>query len=209
MSTLHYHTIETLGDPHFELYLDRFQEDFPANEQISVSSFLRMVKKKEQGLSSSQTLLGALEGEDGPLIGMACYAIQVEQQAAILWYLSVAPEHRNQGVGSRFYQEIVRRIKSQYPEIRFLIYEVERPDQAHTPEVAELARRRIGFYRRNGGQTCMNVEYWQQVRREPRVMMYLMVDAFQPEDREPAAVFAAVRSTFGSSLAPEETLILE
>lgn len=211
MSEMRYHVIETLHDDFLGPYLDRFQDDFPTNEQVHLSNFISILRQKEQGLASNSTLLCVLQRENNKekLVGMSWFAIQKDQPVAFLWYLSVDPGKRSQGIGSQFYQEILRRARAQRPDLRFLLYEVERPDQTHKPEETALAHRRIGFYRRNGGQVCTNIVYWQQVRREPRVMMYLMVHALSHSDRESEIVLDVVRNAFEDSIEPVETLILE
>lgn len=212
MSALTYHVISTLHDPYLEPFLDRFQDDFPANEKIHVSTFLRALKKKEQGADSDFTLLCACESEGGALLGIACFDIEasdVGKRDAVLWYFAVDPARRNQKIGSQFYQDIVQQFRERCPSLRFLLYEVERPDQAYTPADAEQAERRIAFYRRNGGLVCTNVVYRQQVRNEPELMMYLMVHPFDEVDREPAAMLDAVNRVFGDSIEPVETLIAE
>jgi len=209
MSALHYHVIDSLQDDYLEAFLDRFQDDFPANEQVHVSYFIRRLKKKEQDRTLGPTLLCALEGESGPLVGMACYDIQPDCRTAILWYIAIAPEKRNMGLGSELYQEIVRRVQAQSPFLQFLVYEVERPDQAHTSEAADIAQRRIEFYRLQGAKICTNLIYWQQVRNEPRIMMYLLVDNLRQEEPDTNSVLETLRKLFGQSIEPMETLILE
>jgi len=254
---IRYHTIETIQDDYLEGFLDRFQDDFPPDEQMYVSDFLRALKAREKQAREKQareksgpeqaglTLLCLLEESEkekreenreedreedreenreesdpsepdesageivNELAGIACYEIDAENGIAFLWYLSVDPNRRSAGLGSRFYQEIVRRVQAEAPGSRYLLYEIERPDQAPTPEQAAFAERRIQFYRRNGGQLCRNLTYRQRVRQEPTVMMYLVAHAFSPEDRTPGRILSAVKSGFGNSIEPVEALVLE
>ena len=216
--TITYHSITTLHDPYLEGYLDRFQDDFPPDEQMYVSDFIRALKEREKAQNSpiipkgGLTLLCALQESQMPedaaeslttddiktdgltivsgetpqkVVGMACYEIDADNGVVYLWYLSVDPGVRSAGIGSGFYQEIVQRVRVEAPEAHYFFYEIERPDQAHTPEQRTNAERRIAFYQRNGGHVFREINYWQRVRKEPRVQMYLVGHALkstaQPE----------------------------
>lgn len=158
MNTIRYHALETLNDDYLEPYLDLFQTAFPLNEQVKVSTFIRALKSNLRTPRKERVLLCALEGkqtepvESARLLGMAYFEVLAQQQCAFLWYLAVDPAQRNAGIGSEFYREIVRCALSIQPDLQAIVYEVERPDQAHNPEIMQLAERRIRFYQRLGGR---------------------------------------------------------
>lgn len=69
--------------------------------------------------------------------------------------LAVFKEYRGQGIGSEF----LKRLQLIYQAKQALLVEVERPDQAKTPEEDDFRRRRIVFYERAGFYLIKGVNY--------------------------------------------------
>ncbi|MHB8072814.1 GNAT family N-acetyltransferase [Desulfosporosinus fructosivorans] len=88
-----------------------------------------------------------------------------ENNYVLISLLAVFKEYRGQGIGSEF----LKRLRLMYRDKQVLLVEVERPDQAKTPEDGDSRRRRIEFYERVGFYLIEGVDYsiWD-------IPMYLM-----------------------------------
>lgn len=176
-------------------WLDLYETAFPPPLKFLTSIFLDILRDKERRRPCFKTLLAALEGES--LVGMAAYEIlRLEDYAAevcSLWYLAVAPEARNRGIGTRFYHALLARIPSPV-----LLIEVEMPEEASDAPQRQLAERRIAFYRRQGAQRLLGVRYLQTVGpHQPLTPMFLMWHARRPFSPEEA--FRVARRLFGNA----------
>jgi len=194
-------------------WLDLYETAFPAAERVLVSKHLLTLKgtPDEPG---EHHILAAL-ADNASFAGLARYQVVPDLGAAYLWYLATAPELRSQGVGTKFYQEIVRRVTG--PAVRALVIEVEIPARASggegvaaaaenstvsaeraLPERA-LAQRRITFYRRQGARLLEGIHYLQSVgRHQAPIPMHLMFHAFGALDA--AQAFALARSLWGEQV---------
>lgn len=83
--------------------------------------------------------------EDERLLG-ECFLWLGAPGWALLDYLCVSPDRRNGGVGAG----LLRELRARRPET-VILAEVEAPEAAPDPETA---RRRLGFYARNGTRTA-------------------------------------------------------
>lgn len=200
-----YRDITTLDDPLYDDYLDLYQKAFPLNEQMLVSDFNRALRRNVLEEPTDQRLVAAV-ASDGNLAGMARYSIDAISNAGVLWYLAVSEDSRGLGTGSGFYAEIVRRLTEELPGLAALVFEVERPDCAGSPEDAVLAERRIRFYQRNGARLLCGVDYVQSTGWQPDVPMHLMVHSFSAKSPEEA--FNVCSVVFGNSLRQTGTLSL-
>jgi GNAT superfamily N-acetyltransferase len=110
---------------------------------------------------------------------MARYHLLPELGVACLWYLAIAPQARSAGLGTRFYQEIVRRLEPS--AFRAMLFEVEIPAQQAGELGREDARRRIRFYHRQGARLLTGIDYLQYVGPHcPATPMHLMVQPLRP-----------------------------
>ena len=112
------------------------KEAFPPSELKPVSNILNLKKK---GVYFCYGLFA-----DGNLVGYSFYFRPVSH-AQLLDYYAMLPQVRSQGYGSAFLQLFAR----QYPEI-ITIAEVENPAATKDRAEADIRRRRVNFYERNG-----------------------------------------------------------
>lgn len=127
------------------LYRQSMTRDFPASELKSLSAILSMHRK---GLYD---VLGAyLEDQ---FVGYALLYCPGSERLALLDYLAIEPQYRNQGIGSM----LLGQLRSHYIEARdALLIECERPKAA--PDELE-ARKRIRFYT-HAGAVLTSVRIW-------------------------------------------------
>ncbi len=175
--SLSFHEIRSPSDDLLLPWLDLYETAFPCNERILVSSFLRLLKLKEVEPGSGACLLAAIQ-EAKDLVGIACYDTESKPTAGLLWYMAVVLKERGQGIGSLLYQEIVRRVR--LAGSKMLIFEVEKPELAHSEEARLIASRRIEFYRRQGARRLTGIDYTQTVgAHQPPTPMHLMAQPFE------------------------------
>jgi GNAT superfamily N-acetyltransferase len=196
-------------------WLDLYETAFPAAERVLVSKHLLALKgASDADEPGEHHILAALAG-NASFAGLARYQVVPDLGVAYLWYLATSPELRSQGVGTKFYQEIVRRVAG--PAVRTLAIEVEMPARASGGEGAAaaaeksavsaeralaeraLAQRRITFYRRQGARLLEGIHYLQSVgRHQAPIPMHLMFHAFGALDA--AQAFALARSLWGEQV---------
>lgn len=127
------------------LYQRSLSRDFPPSELKSLSAILLMYR---QGLYD---VLGAYEGE--VFVGYALLYCPKDKRHALLDYLAIEPEYRNQGFGTSLLQQL----RSHYAGSNdALLIECERPKTA--PDEQE-ARKRIRFYT-HAGAVLTSVRIW-------------------------------------------------
>jgi GNAT superfamily N-acetyltransferase len=193
--------LEAVTDDLLLPWLDLYETAFPPPERVLVSAILGILRDKSPELVQSHHLLAALE-PPGQLVGMAWYELW-PKDVALLGYIAVIPERRGQGIGTRFYREIVKRISA-----RVLFLEMEMPEEAASEQQRQIALRRIQFYRRLGALRLTGIHYLQSVGpHQPLTPMHLMVHPFGPIDA--LAVFELAQGVFGDLIRQVEPLALE
>jgi GNAT superfamily N-acetyltransferase len=193
--------LEAVTDDLLLPWLDLFETAFPPPERVLVSAILGILRDKASGLAQSHHLLAALE-PPGQFVGMAWYELW-PKDVALLGYIAVVAERRGQGIGTRFYREIVQRISA-----RVLFLEMEMPEEAASERQRQLALRRIQLYRRLGALRLTGVHYLQMVgAHQPLTPMHLMVHLFEPMDAPTA--FELAQGVFGDSICQVGPLALE
>ena len=170
-----FYEITDINDALFMPWLDLYETAFPPEEKILVSGFFRFLNPdiKEDGVESR--LIAALD-ERGEFAGLMFYRTKPEIYAFALWYLATLPALRGSGVGAGCYDEVVRRAKES--GAKFVVFEVEVPEDS--PD-ADIARRRIEFYRRRGAKLLRGIRMLQKIGDHTRtVQMNIMVHSFEP-----------------------------
>ena len=196
--------ITSLEDGLLLPWLDLYETAFPPNEKVLVSHFLALLKAKAEGQGEDEFMLAAVDSS-GALLGLACYQHMPEARLAVLWYLAVRLQARNRGLGGKFYDHIASLVNR--TGCQALLLEVEIPELCETVELAELAARRINFYRRHGALVLQGVDYLQYVGwHQPPTPMYIMVHPFQPLDAQ--ACFDLAKAYAGDALAQSGRLAL-
>ncbi len=180
---------ELLGidDPLLPAWLTLYETAFPACERVLCASFLRLLQAKASGEREHEHLLAALFERRFAALGN--YVTRPGARGAYLVYLATVPELRGKGMGAEMYAEIVRRVRAQDPTSRGIVIEVESPDEPST-EDPEMARRRIGFYKRQGARVLGGVEYWQGVPGQRAIRMCVMVHPFVEMSARQGLTFA-------------------
>jgi ribosomal protein S18 acetylase RimI-like enzyme len=188
MTSLTFTPITNLDDDLLIPWLNLYETAFPPEERVLVSAFLKILKAKERGQLLSTEMLAAVD-EDQHMTGMVFYEFHPEERTAALWYMAIDTQLRSQGLGSRVYHEIVSR--AQVAGCQAMLFEVEIPDNAHSPEAQILAKRRIQFYRRNGAKLLTGIHYLQSVgSHQPVTPMHLMIHPLIELDPQKAFILA-------------------
>ena len=119
------------------LYRARMTQDFPPQELKPLKSMLELMAE------GRYQALGLCEGTD--LLGYALVWREPEVPFVLLDYLGTLPGVRNRGLGG----QLLDQLADYYREERGIFGEAEAPEGGDSAG-AELRRRRLGFYLRNG-----------------------------------------------------------
>ncbi|MCC7495873.1 MAG: GNAT family N-acetyltransferase [Fimbriimonadaceae bacterium] len=196
MSSVSLREITELTDPRLPDFLDAIATGFPADEQMPPGYYLRLLARRAAGDPAAAAMHLATAHDDAARwVGLTMW--EESEPLSCLWYLWVAPSERNRGIGAAIYQAVVARCQAS----RGLIIEVERPDfLAPNSPACAFAKRRIGFYQRQGAVLLPDLVYRQSCGRDdqPARLMYLMVHPFQP--LTPADLEQAARDHMGEDV---------
>ena len=173
--------LQDLHDPALPGVLDIYQQSFPVEEQMPVSSFWQVLQNppdQEQGGSYI-----AVINQADQVAGFVLYEIGKPLtevgRAGYLVYLAANPEMRGSGIGTRLYEFVCREVLDHH-KCRVLFYEIEQAEDAekrHGVKAAEYARRRKDWYRRLGGKELQGVQYLCGVQWYPPLPMNIMIHA--------------------------------
>ena len=131
--------LEILSEKELEtLYRQRLREDFPPDELRPFSSMQYLLKQNAYRCYVYR--------EDGEIRAYAMLILS--HGAALLDYFAVAPEHRGQGVGSRFLRELTN-ISREF-QVPYVLIEAESTESSETPEQLTERLRRLRFYKNCG-----------------------------------------------------------
>jgi ribosomal protein S18 acetylase RimI-like enzyme len=193
---LTYQELTDINDDLLLPWLDLMETAFPPTERVLPSFHLGLLRQKARGETSAHTMVAAVDAE-GRFVGLLQYQLELECEAAFMWYLAVVRDLRSQGLGAQIYQEAVRRLAPHH--LRALTFEVEIPEGAHDEETRQFALRRIAFYRRQGARLLTGIHYVQSVgSHQPSIPMHIMVHPFVPMDAD--AAFGLAKCVFGDAL---------
>lgn len=130
--------IREIGEEDYRvLYYEHMRRDFPANELPPFWAVKRNLKK--------QIYRGIYMTDGGADVGYAVITAPDGLPYALVNFLSILPELRSKGYGSRLTETICDHWKD-----RVILLEVESPLAAKDEAQRELRQRRISFYERNG-----------------------------------------------------------
>jgi GNAT superfamily N-acetyltransferase len=201
-------TFQTIFDLHDELLVDwlsLYETTFPPEERLLVSTFVRTLQRKEQGEKLHVEMLAAIDPERN-LVGLAFYKSYPETSTIVLWYLATHAAQRSRGFGSQIYQEITHRCR--ILECHAMVFEVEIPENARSPEQKKLAERRVQFYKRNGAKLLTGIHYLQSVgSHQPVTPMHLMFHPLKKIDSHEA--YQIAKKVFGDSITQSGNLAFE
>ncbi|HEX9118085.1 MAG TPA: GNAT family N-acetyltransferase [Anaerolineae bacterium] len=193
-SPLTLHEIRRLDDPLLLPWLALWETSFPPEERELAAEILAAVAARPDQDRGPHLL--AATGEEDEFTGLVYYILHAGPQglAAVLAYFATAPERRNQGLGARLYRAVRDRLTAL--GALAVILEVEIPERAEDEARAELAARRIAFYRRLGCRRLAGVSYRQYVGDHVApIPMHLLVDA--PPSLSAAEAVALAGQCFG------------
>lgn len=122
------------------IYDARMKEDFPPDELRPFSSM--------QALTQQNSYASFGYDEDGNIMAYACFARVKDSPAAMLDYYAVSKQSRGSGIGSKFLAAFPAFLKPL--GVQHVILEVESVEKAKDAVQAEIRRRRIAFYEKNG-----------------------------------------------------------
>lgn len=128
---------ELSADRLTELYQRHLKIDFPPTELKPLHVMLTLLAEHRY------QALGLYDGEE--LMGYALSALEPGIPLVLLDYLGVLRGKRNGGLGA----ELLALLSDYYRDYRGIFGEAEDPDWGD-PAEADLRRRRLGFYTRNG-----------------------------------------------------------
>jgi GNAT superfamily N-acetyltransferase len=134
--------------------LEIYAGAFPAEEREPPESLLAGIRQREAGFEPEEaTFHFQVAVEEGQAAGIAIFNYYPETRMGFIPYLAVHPARRNGGLGAQLYQHLVESIQQDGNSAALgVTFEVERPELAKDAAGAELRRRRIGFYQRNGAR---------------------------------------------------------
>ena len=126
---------------------DIYHDSFPASEQDAEGELL-------SALESGVAQIGCYK-IDGDIAAIAVTYPMKSPEFLFLHYFAVAKQFRNHGLGGRLF-ELLAEDAAKNDKHFGLIWEVEDPELAGTPEDKAMQTRRIGFYKRHGGHVLQN-----------------------------------------------------
>lgn len=169
--------ITDANDELFTPWLDLYETSFPPEERILISEFLTLIKGKSKDEWPYSYIQAALDEQDS-FVALLRYDLGKEPGIAYFWYLAVHPDARGGGIGAECFGEVVRRATE--AGLRAVVFEVEVPGHFENPTRQELARRRIGFYKRQGAKLLTGIHYMQQLPHQPAIPLHVMVRPIEP-----------------------------
>lgn len=196
MDTLFFKTITSLHDPLLPAWLDLYEIAFPPEERMLVSHVIQTITAKEEGRQVLEEIVAVVDAGQN-VLGMLYYELRSDLRAAGLYYLAVAPDVRNQGLGSRIYGEMIARCRA--AGCRILVFDVEIPELSSTSEGQTLALRRINFYYRHGTQLLEGVRSMLQAHTS-RAIIPLYIMAYPLETITPEEVCSMAKELLSDSV---------
>jgi GNAT superfamily N-acetyltransferase len=133
--------------------LEIYEEAFPVEERDAPEVLMAAIQRREAGIRVGEPGFHfRIALENGQVGGLAIFHYYPETRLGFIPYLAVHPVRRNSGLGAQLYQHLVNCVREENSESLGVCFEVERPELAKNTADADLRRRRIGFYQRNGAR---------------------------------------------------------
>jgi GNAT superfamily N-acetyltransferase len=203
MSTaaLDFHRLSGIADLHFPAWLDAISTGFPPDEQMLPSFFF-------DALGMERFRFYATLDQSQALVAILMYQLRPHNDTCYLWYIWVADHLRSQGIGSQVFGFMVGQAREELPNLRAVVWEIERTDVSPSRQERQDAERRMAFYRRQGGLVATNVVYHQSCGRADQLpkLMHLCLLPVQPLSEQES--LAILRDVFGDSMEPVDRLVL-
>ncbi len=165
--TLALKAITGIADPALVGFLKLIESAFPPYEIMPPSFWIRLMQSRAQEDPEGLELY-IVQDREAPAdpekmpIGLVMLEADALEGLVTLWYLAVAPTHRNQGIGRWILEQVAERFRAD-PAFRALVLEIERRDQAEDEAHLEQIVARERFYQRSGGRIARHVDYLQSV----------------------------------------------
>lgn len=189
---LTFHEITDVNDDLLLHWLDLYEVSFPPEEKLLVSRFLWLLKPDIPEKPDCHLL--AVLDQGGEFVGLMCYDIAHSINAYSLWYFATVPQRRGSGLGAACYAEVIRRASEAGAGL--LVFEVEVPEDSAD---ADISRRRIEFYRRQGAKLVRGIHFTQKIGDHTRrIQMNLMAHPLRPIP--PADVLEVLKNYYGDDL---------
>ncbi len=181
-------------------WLNLLQRQFPLNEQVLCSSVLRQWQAKANGEGVHHHFFTAHSQPAGDSVGMAWYEHCAGADAAVLWYLAVAPGLEGTGYGSQMLRQVLD-LAFRERNCGFVILEVESDAHGDMNRRSQIEKRNRFYMVRHGALQLTGVNYTQRVAYQEPIPMNLLlfVNPVLPRP-EPEDLFSRAREIFGESL---------
>jgi GNAT superfamily N-acetyltransferase len=197
--------IESLDDDLLLPWFDLYETAFPPVERMQTSQILKILKDRAQGRPANTYLL-AMVDKKRQMLGMACLEIRPDLNWATCWYIAIVENARGVGLGTWFYKKIANRAENS--RVNALVFDVEMPEDAQTPEEHELRERRIRFYKRNGAKLLHGVQYsYSSSPAIPPIPLLIMIHPFR--DLSAKEAYEMAEQIYGDTVVQTGSLILE
>lgn len=198
---LRFHELTDVNDDLLIPWLDLYEMAFPPEERVLVSEFLKLLKRKAADRDADAHMVAALDARD-EFVGMMRFDINKDTRLAYLWYLAVAANARNRGLGGVIHEHVLN--KAREAGAKAALFEVEAPESFEDPHLQETAARRIGFYQRHGALMLTGISYIHRAApHQPEVPMHIMVSPFEPVT--PGEAYNWAKSLFGEDISKTGT----
>lgn len=128
-------------------FFERIQQDFAQGEYAPYAVMYQQIKDTRQK--------GIVFCEEEQDLAYAVCTDNHNNGYVLISLLAVFHDFRGRGIGSDF----MKALSERYRHKQAILVEVERPDQAQTPEERDSRRQRIQFYAKSGFYLIEGIDY--------------------------------------------------
>jgi GNAT superfamily N-acetyltransferase len=96
---------------------------------------------------------------DDQVAGYVYLQLVPAAKSAFIWYLALAPEFRDRGIGEAAVKGTIELLRRNHPELRYALFEIHRARDDDDPATRTTDRRRAGFFGRLGAYRISGVDY--------------------------------------------------